>query len=50
MADYFAIRGKQGGLILGTGGDNSDGSRGIFYEVLCDSGESVKIDQYLGLF
>jgi hypothetical protein len=31
-ADYHPMR-KQGGLILGTGGDNSDSSRGIFYEV-----------------
>ena len=30
-ADYNPMR-KQGGLILGTGGDNSDRARGIFYE------------------
>jgi hypothetical protein len=30
-ADYNPMR-KQGGLVLGTGGDNSDRALGIFYE------------------
>ena len=30
-ADYNPMR-KQGGLVLGTGGDNSDEALGIFYE------------------
>ena len=35
--DYHPMR-KQGGLILGTGGDNSDRALGIFYEGAIASG------------
>jgi hypothetical protein len=36
-ADYNPVR-KQGGLVLGTGGDNSDRALGIFYEGAMTSG------------
>merc|ERR1711904_161727 len=36
-ADYNPMR-KQGGLVLGTGGDNSDRALGIFYEGAMTSG------------
>ena len=35
--DYNPMR-KQGGLVLGTGGDNSDRALGIFYEGAMTSG------------
>jgi hypothetical protein len=36
-AGYYPMR-KQGAIILGTGGDNSDGSAGTFYEGVMTSG------------
>ena len=43
-ADYNPMR-KQGGLVLGTGGDNSDRALGIFYEGAMTSGyASAKTD------